>query len=163
MGIVSTSRGNWIVGIRAFPGNPYDGHTLTESLALAEGITGVTPKHAHVDKGYRGHGYEGSAQVEITGSGKKKKSRWERLWRRRRAAIEPIISHAKHDNRMSRNYLKGTDGDKINAVLAACGYNMRKLIKAFFLPEICAAFIRLYRKIFFQIALPNRQFVQHCI
>jgi len=32
--------------------------------------------------------------------------------------VESIIGHAKHDNRMVGNYLKGTDGDKMNAVLA---------------------------------------------
>ncbi|MCE5185832.1 MAG: IS5/IS1182 family transposase, partial [Planctomycetaceae bacterium] len=37
----------------------------------------------------------------------------------------------KSDNRMGRNYLKGADGDQINAILAAAGYNMRKLIAAF--------------------------------
>jgi len=31
---------------------------------------------------------------------------------------------------MDRNYLKGTDGDKMNAILAACGFNLRKLLKA---------------------------------
>jgi len=157
VGVISTSRGNWIVGIRAFLGNPYDGHTLTESLALAEEITGVAPKHAHVDRGYRGHDYKGLAEVEITGGGKKKESRWKRLWRKRRAAIEPVISHAKHDNRMNRNHLKGTDGDKINAIMAACGYNMRKLIKAFFLPEISAALMRLYQRSFVHIAIRKRQ------
>jgi len=38
----------------------------------------------------------------------------------------------KTDNRMDRNYLKGTDGDKINVILAACGFNLRKLLRAFF-------------------------------
>ncbi|MGE4578977.1 MAG: hypothetical protein AB7F21_05515, partial [Desulfuromonadales bacterium] len=26
---------------------------------------------------------------------------------------------------------KGTDGDKMNAILAACGFNLRKLLRAF--------------------------------
>jgi transposase, IS5 family len=37
-------------------------------------------------------------------------------------AIEPVIGHLKRDHRMGRNYLKGRDGDRINAVLAAAGY-----------------------------------------
>lgn len=37
----------------------------------------------------------------------------------------------KDDHRMDRNYLKGTDGDKMNAILAACGFNLRKLLRAF--------------------------------
>jgi IS5 family transposase len=32
VGMVTTSRRNWIVGIQAFHGNPYDGHTLKSSL-----------------------------------------------------------------------------------------------------------------------------------
>jgi hypothetical protein len=38
---------------------------------------------------------------------------------RRRAAVEPVIGHMKAEHRMDRNYLKGRDGDRINAVLAA--------------------------------------------
>jgi hypothetical protein len=33
---------------------------------------------------------------------------------------------------MGRNHLLGDDGDRINAILAACGFNLRKLIRAFF-------------------------------
>src|SRR5262249_43139831 len=36
---------------------------------------------------------------------------------------EPVIGHLKEDHRMGRNYLTGPDGDRINAVLAAAGYN----------------------------------------
>jgi len=52
---------------------------------------------------------------------------WQRMLRRR-AAIEPTIGHLKSDNRLNRNYLAGQVGDKINAVLAAAGYNFRKLL-----------------------------------
>jgi IS5 family transposase len=144
VGVVSTSRGNWILGARSFPGNPYDGHTLAESVSQAESMSDVEIKHVHVDKGYRKHDYEGSAQVHISGQGPRKKSRWDKLWRRRRSAVEPVIGHAKEDNRMGRNYLKGEEGDKMNPVLAACGYNLRKLYKAFLWPEILSALKRLY-------------------
>ena len=30
---------------------------------------------------------------------------------------------------MKRNYLKGQEGDKINVVLAACGFNVKKLLR----------------------------------
>jgi IS5 family transposase len=50
---------------------------------------------------------------------------------RRRAAIEPVIGHLKGDHRMGRNYLKGRDGDRINAVLAAAGYNFSLLLRWF--------------------------------
>src|SRR5712692_9007996 len=41
---------------------------------------------------------------------------------KRRAAVEPVIGHTKAEHRMGRNYLKGHDGDRSNAVLAAAGY-----------------------------------------
>jgi IS5 family transposase len=41
----------------------------------------------------------------------------------KRRAVEPVIGHVKADHRMHRNYLKGHDGDRINAVLAAAGFN----------------------------------------
>jgi IS5 family transposase len=48
---------------------------------------------------------------------------------RRRAAVEPVIGHLKDDHRMRRNYLQGRDGDHINAVLAAAGYNFSLLLR----------------------------------
>jgi transposase, IS5 family len=42
---------------------------------------------------------------------------------RRRAAVEPVIGHLKAEHRMDRNNLKGREGDRINAILAAPGYN----------------------------------------
>ena len=47
---------------------------------------------------------------------------------RRRPAVEPVIGHAKNDHRMGRNYLAAAHGDAANAVLAAAGYNFRKIL-----------------------------------
>ena len=47
---------------------------------------------------------------------------------RRRSAVEPVIGHAKADHRLGRNFLKGAHGDAANAVLAAAGYNFRRLL-----------------------------------
>ena len=47
---------------------------------------------------------------------------------RRRAAVEPVIGHLKAEHRMGRNYLWFRHGDAANAVLAAAGYNFRRLI-----------------------------------
>jgi IS5 family transposase len=57
---------------------------------------------------------------------------------------------------MNRNYLKGADGDEMNAILSACGYNMRKLIRAFFLPKILAAFLLFYRRFLALFSLLSR-------
>jgi IS5 family transposase len=48
---------------------------------------------------------------------------------KRRAAVEPVIGHTKEEHRMGRNDLAGRHGDANNAVLAAAGYNFRRLIK----------------------------------
>jgi transposase, IS5 family len=47
---------------------------------------------------------------------------------KRRSAVEPVIGHLKDDHRMGRNYLAHASGDAINAVLAAAGYNFRRLL-----------------------------------
>jgi transposase, IS5 family len=130
-GLVTTHGNNWIVGVQTFPGNPYDGHTLSDALLQVKRVTGVEPEHAYADKGYRGHGYEGATQVHVSGQRHGSISRAERRRRRRRAAIEPIIGHTKHDHRMIRCFLKGAAGDAINAILAACGFNLSKLLRAF--------------------------------
>ena len=55
---------------------------------------------------------------------------------RRRAAVEPVIGHLKADHRMGRNHLAHAAGDAINAVLAAVGYNFRRLLA--WLAILCA-------------------------
>jgi IS5 family transposase len=134
--VVTTSRNNWVIGIRAHHGNPYDGHTLGLVLDQIERGTGWQPKEAYCDQGYRGHGYNGPTKVHIVGvsRGRRRRSRSERKWRRRRSAVEPKIGHLKYDNRLDRNYLKGMEGDRINALLAGSGANLRKLLGAFLLP-----------------------------
>jgi IS5 family transposase len=135
VGMATTSKGNWIVGIQAFPGNPYDGHTLEKTLEQMERLTSKPVREVFVDKGYRGHGYTGEAEVHIVGTRKMSRmTRSVKKWLKRRNAIEPIFGHLKSDNRMSRNYLKGTEGDQINAILSGCGFNMRKLLAVFLLP-----------------------------
>ena len=47
----------------------------------------------------------------------------------RRSAVEPVIGHLKAEHRMGRNYLWFRRGDANNAVLAAAGYNFRRLIR----------------------------------
>jgi len=48
------------------------------------------------------------------------------------SAIEPIIGHMKNVHSMNRNYLKGTEGNRVNAILAAVGYNLAKLLAWFY-------------------------------
>jgi IS5 family transposase len=127
--VATTSRSNWIVGAQALHGNPYDGHTLRGALAQVNRLTGCSPQDVMVDQGYRGHGYQGSTLVHVVRSIPKRATRALRRMLKRRAAIEPTIGHLKSGNRMDRNYLTGQEGDRINALLSAAGYNLRKLLR----------------------------------
>jgi IS5 family transposase len=127
--VATTSKSNWIVGAHALHGNPYDGHTLRGALQQVNRLTGHTPADVMVDQGYRGHGYSGLASVHVVRTIPKRVTRAIRRMLKRRAAIEPTIGHLKGDNRLDRNYLTGREGDKINALLSAAGYNLRKLLR----------------------------------
>jgi len=126
---VTTSKNNWIVGAQALHGNPYDGHTLAGALAQSERMTGVPIQAAVVDQGYRGHQLVGDTKVHVVRTIPRKAKRALKRLLRRRSSIEPTIGHLKSDNRLQRNHLVGKEGDRINAVLAAAGYNLRKLLR----------------------------------
>jgi len=130
--VVTTSRDNWVVGIEALHNNPFDGHTLKGALKQASRLVGWAPQNAYCDKGYQGNPKQiGDTAIHLANRRKRSMKPSEWRWFRRRSAIEPVIGHMKGDHRMDRNYLKGTDGDKMNAILAACGFNLRKLLRAF--------------------------------
>ena len=141
--MVTSSRDNWVLGIQAFHGNPYDGHTLKGSLKQVKKLTGWDVKEVYVDLGYRGHGVTGDTKVHVVNfRTMAKKVRSVKRWFKRRAAIEPVIGHLKQDNGMQRNFLQGEKGDKINALLSGCGFNMRKLLKVFLWPKWIWRFIQ---------------------
>ena len=48
---------------------------------------------------------------------------------KRRNAVEPVIGHLKSDGRLARNFLKGVEGDAMNALLCGAGHNMRKILR----------------------------------
>jgi IS5 family transposase len=130
--IATTNGDNWVVASPLMKNNPYDGHTLAKTIEAVEWVTGIAVTDAYVDKGYRGHDYTGAAEIHVAGQRNKGASRSERKRRRRRSAVEPKIGHLKSDHRMDRCFLAGLHGDAINAVLAAAGSNMRKLLRRFF-------------------------------
>ena len=135
--LATSSRDNWILGIQAIHGNPYDGHTLQSAVAQVERLMGGSVKDVYVDLGYRGHHYTGDARINIVNfRSMARKTRTVKRWLKRRSAIEPVIGHVKSDNGMARNRLKGKKGDEINALLSGCGFNMRKLLAVFFLPVL---------------------------
>ena len=142
--LATTNRGNWIVAARLLEDNPYDGHTLAETLEATESISGVGVSDVYVDKGYRGHRCGGRTKVHLAGASSKNISRAERKRRRRRSAIEPKIGHLKSDHRVRRCFLSGLEGDALNIILAAAAANLRKLLTGF-CPALRAWLTRLVR------------------
>jgi len=129
-GIVTSAKSNWILGALGFEGNPYDGHTLKDSLKQARELSGLQINQATCDLGYRGHGIE-DTKILIVPRNKSGSAKELRKWWRRRNAIEPIIGHGKSEHRLQRNRLAGGYGDQINVILSACGFNFKKLRRAF--------------------------------
>jgi len=127
--ITQPKGGQFVLHAKALHGNPYDGHTLGPVIADLTRQNGVEPRRIHVDKGYRGHNYP-RFRVWISGQVRRVTAALRREMKRR-AAIEPVIGHVKAEHRMDRNYLKGREGDRINAVLAAAGYNFTLLLRWF--------------------------------
>jgi len=130
--LASTNKSNFIVGAKAFHQRPYDGRTLLPALTQVAKLTGIIPKEAHVDQGYKGHNVTETNVIisrqkrGVTNAIKKRQ--------KRRNAIEPIIGHCKNDREIgARNFLKSQLGDKINTISMAIGFNLRKILRAILL------------------------------
>jgi len=129
-----TNKSGIIVGALNIGENKYDGNTIPDTIDQIEIMTSVIPKAAGTDQGYRGiTNYKGCMIVNADRLKKKKIGQYERRkikkLLRRRAGIEAIISSLKNRHRLSRNYLAGTYGDRINVMLAAAGFNFKKWMR----------------------------------
>jgi IS5 family transposase len=122
--------GQFVAFIAALHGNPYDGHTLKDTIAGVKAITGLEPERTFVDKGYRGHDYDKPTRVFRSGQ-KRGLTPLVKRSLKRRAAIEPVIGHMKEDGRLGRNFLHNRHGDRLNAILAGVGQNIRLLLRWF--------------------------------
>lgn len=125
--VATTLKEGLVVGMRSMPGNPWDGHTLAETIEQVSILAEQQPKLAVVDKGYQGVVVEG---LTILRSGQRRGvTRTMRQMIHRRSAIEPTIGHMKTDGRLARNPLKGALGDALHAVLCGAGHNIRLLLR----------------------------------
>lgn len=122
--------GQFVTHVKSMPGNPYDGHTLATVIPDMEAMVGNTLTRLLMDKGYRGNNAPPEYKFRVFISGQKRgitpRIKRELL---RRSAVEPVIGHLKAEHRMGRNYLWYRNGDAANPVLAAAGYNFRRLIR----------------------------------
>jgi IS5 family transposase len=121
--------GQFVAHVAALAGNPYDGHTLANIIPDLQALVGNVLDRVIADAGYRGHNAPPEHRFRVYTAGQKRcvTAQIKREFKRR-AAVEPVIGHLKDDHRMGRNYLAHASGDAINAVLAAAGYNFRRLI-----------------------------------
>jgi len=125
VGIAVSGRSNFVLGIKSFHGNPYDGHTLDQTVVELRKLSPETSK-IFVDLGYTGHNFKEKGKV-FTAKTKKTLSNDDKKMQKRRSAIEPIIGHLKNFGRMGRNYLKGVVGDIVNPLISAVGLNLRRI------------------------------------
>jgi len=126
--VATTHKEGLVVGMRSLPSNPFDGHTLHEAIEQVSILTDHQPKMVFVDKGYQGAKLKG---ITIWRSGQKRGvTPAIRKAIHRRSAIEPVIGHMKNEGKLRRNWLKGSHGDALNAVLCGAGYNLRLILKA---------------------------------
>ena len=133
VGLITTSKELIITAIQAFSGNPHDSKTITPLLEQAKRITNYEPKELIYDRGGKGIKQVASTIISTPDyrplkrdSEYQKKKKRKKF--RRRAAIEPVIGHLKTDFRMGQNYLHGNESPQINALLAATGWNLKKLM-----------------------------------
>lgn len=123
--LVITHKQGLALSSQALAQNQYDGHVLKSGLKKAEKIANAVITQVFVDRGYRGHGIE-DQEVYISGQ-RRGMTRTLKRHLKRRAAIEPHIGHMKSEGKLRRNYLKGTLGDALNALLCAIGHNLRMI------------------------------------
>jgi IS5 family transposase len=137
--VVATLESQVIVGVASHDEHVHDSKTLDAALDSANENRETPITSAVVDRGYRGCKRKVEAEVILPGVPLKKDDEKERQRKRRlcqkRSAIEPIIGHLKHDFRLARNWLKGSQGDAINLLMAASAWNFRKWMAIFFLFE----------------------------
>lgn len=131
--IVKTMKSGIIIGALSFSDNPYDADTLDPQMRQVERLIGQLPETAITDRGYRGKKKILGTEIRIPGKPPAYATNYQkqkaRKYFRARAGIEPVIGHIKHDHRMIRNYLSGIQGDTINTLLAATGFNMMKMLR----------------------------------
>ena len=156
VGIITTSRkGRKIItAVKAFLGNPFDGHTIEPLLNQMENNELRLPKEIIYDRGGKGKVCIKGVKILTPDKVKKTDTVYQKQRKRKkfrsRAGIEPIIGHLKTDYRMAQNYLLDETGIQINALMAATAWNLKKMM------EILKEKVdRLFRLIFIRVFLPE--------
>ena len=121
--------GQFVAHVKALPGAPYDGHTLATVIPAIEAQIGADLQRVITDRGHCGHNASWARRFPVFIAGQKRRVTGViKRELRRRSAVDPVIGHLKGEHRMGRNHLAHATGDAINVVLAAAGYNFRRLL-----------------------------------
>jgi transposase, IS5 family len=133
IGMILTAKTQIIVAIKSFAGNPHDSRTIEPLLTQMCSKHMKLPDTLVYDRGGRGAKEVMGVKVITPGKPKKSDTAYERKKNRypfrRRAGIEPVFGHLKSDHRMQENFLSGSESATINAMLAATGWNLKKMMK----------------------------------
>lgn len=124
--VAVTAKEGLVVGMRSMPGNPYDGHTVDSQLEQVAILSDEMPKIALVDRGYRGVAAASGTRLLVSHTRKLPRALKKLL--KRRQVVEPMIGHMKADGLLARNWLKGSLGDAMHAVLCGAGHNLRMIL-----------------------------------
>ncbi len=134
---ISVDKNGFVITHQEHDYNVGDNTTLEEAVCAWEAATGQVPENLAADRSYHMANYSGKISevkhIAIPRTGPTKhadsqKPYFKRL-QRKRASIEPVISHLKSDHRMNRCRYKGFDGDRINVSLAVTAWNAKKWMR----------------------------------
>jgi IS5 family transposase len=133
IGLMINPKSLVILSIKSFEGNPHDSKTIEPLLNQLKDNLDYQPDEVVYDRGGRGRTEINGVKVSTPKVGKRSDTPYQKLKQRakfrRRAAIEPVIGHLKTDFRMGQNYLYGRASPQINAMLAAVGWNLKKMME----------------------------------
>jgi len=122
-----------ITAVKAFLGNPFDGHTIEPLLNQMEDNALDLPKEIIYDRGGKGKSKIKGVNILTPDKAKKTDTPYQKQCKRKkfrsRAGIEPIIGHLKTDHRLAQNYLLDESGVQINAFMASTAWNLKKLME----------------------------------
>ena len=130
--ITTTKNTGVIIGALNIEKNVHDSKTLQPAIEQQQRLTGNIIKNNFVDRGYRGVKEVLGTKIILPDKPGKHRTHYEKQKLRngfkRRAAIEPKISHLKADHRLSRNFYGKIKGDNINVMLAAAAMNFKRMM-----------------------------------
>jgi len=134
VGLVVNPKNNTILAIESFLGNPHDSTTIEPLIHQMNRALDYLPKEIIYDRGGRGQSEIQGVTISTPKKPTKNQSEYQKNKQRkkfrRRAGIEPVIGHLKQYFRMGQNYYSMPNNSKINALLVATAWNLKKKMES---------------------------------